>query len=202
MGEGLGGAGMRIKNHTPLPTPLVRQIIRLVRLPDTPKFNVYLHNTTKGAHGWACQYDTRSGDKHTGAIAIYIPTRSWHPRQPFGAFTWRPVSTFLARFKGMPEIPLYSPFEIFAYVAAHEVRHIWRYGNPRGRRYWGAQRTAHSERDPDCYGLHGLRVYRREGPTARYEGGRWWINGAGWKNVPAGPARRVQLQRAAVRERR
>lgn len=189
---------MRLKNHTPIPTPLVRQIIRLVRLPDTPKFNVYVHNTAGAAHGWACRYDNRAPqDKWTGAIAIYIPTRSWHPRYA----SWCPVAMFGSRFKGLPQVSLYSPFEIFAYVAAHEVRHVWRYAHPTGRKYWGSQRTTHSERDPDCYGLHGLRVYRREGPTARYERGRWWLNGAGWDHAPGGPARHVQLQRAAVRER-
>lgn len=55
-----------------------------------------------------------------------------------------------------------SRLEVFIYIMAHELRHLWQTkakGKPRGMVY-GA-RGRHSERDACAYGIQMLRRYRR-----------------------------------------
>ncbi|WP_415907113.1 hypothetical protein [Oleiharenicola sp. Vm1] len=54
--------------------------------------------------------------------------------------------------------------EALVALVAHELRHIWQYRNPRGRRVWGS-RGRMSERDADAYAIRKMREWRRAQPS-------------------------------------
>lgn len=78
-----------------------------------------------------------------------------------------------------------SRMEVFVYILAHELRHLWQAkskGRPRGMVYGAKGRF--SERDACAYGMQMLRRYRRgscEDENRRVVGIREWLNATATK---------------------
>lgn len=129
---------MRLTNHTDIPTPLVRDVLRFVMPNGVTNVRVTIYNT---ARRWA------GGRGGSGYVSARIPKAERYPALPsHGAYLGWPPHTRI---------------EALVLLLAHELRHCWQTVNPRGYRVWGA-RGQYSERDADAYAIQKLRAWRRE----------------------------------------
>lgn len=154
-------------NTTDIPDDVVRAVLTFVAPPGVRGYAINLKNMPRGGHfkGWAyadgCGFH---GARPGQLVTLGIGSRPG--MFPYRGQTERHAGGYL------PIPPLANKTEALVYVAAHELRHLWQYRVPRGRRVWGA-RGRMSERDADAYAIRMLRRWRRETPTVRALG--WYL---------------------------
>jgi hypothetical protein len=138
---------MRIDNVSLFTDAEIRAAILFVRPPGVAGETVRV-----AAARWP--YNGRA-HPHENRVLVRIGPRGCFPSR--GGWT--------KRGKGyLPAPRLANRMEALVYVLAHELRHLWQYRVPRGRRVWGA-RGQYSERDADAYALGKLRAWRRHVPS-------------------------------------
>jgi hypothetical protein len=141
---------MKLKNHTDIPTDLIKDIIRFVRPPGISKFDVRISNLTHGTKGRGRAYYRGSGYHSTADPFVIVSIATAERFKPY--VSWE--------HKGYLPIVHGSREEALVTLLAHELRHLWQEKVKRGHRVWGA-RGQFSERDADAYALHKLREWRR-----------------------------------------
>ncbi len=149
---------MRLVNHTDVPTDLVRDILAFVRPPGIAGFDVRISNCGSGPgrgraypggssyHGRRCPFVIVSIPKTESAARHYW--RKPTPTNPAGGHG------------GYLPIAVGNRVEAVVMILAHELRHLWQYNVPKGRRVYGA-RGVYSERDANAYAKRMLRAWRR-----------------------------------------
>lgn len=106
---------------------------------------------------WRFQFQQGSGDWVTGRA--WRDSKRVHLRVTC-AYPGRGLRVSRGRRGYLPHTT-YTSEERIVLVLAHELRHVWQYQNPNGRRVWGSRGLA-SERDADAYAIGALRRFRRE----------------------------------------
>lgn len=131
-----------IHNTAGFDDTFVREVLRFVTPPGVTNYHLRLTATESRYRGWAC-YTTWLVTLRVGAARHFPCKGGWtHPGKGYLPAPW-----------------LASRDEALVYLAAHELRHLWQYRIPRGRRVWGA-RGQFSERDADAYAIKMLRAWR------------------------------------------
>jgi len=136
---------MRLKNHTDIPTKLIREMIAFAKPANVTNFEVTIRNRGEGYSGHAAPRIL------TPSIVVSISKKKRRPQ-----LLYRHLGGYLP-------MPAMTREETVLLVLAHELRHLWQGKVKRGRRVWGA-RGQFSERDADAYALRALRHWRRGEP--------------------------------------
>jgi hypothetical protein len=137
---------MRISNRTDLDRATIVDVLRFVAPPGVGSYDADVWRAHAGSplHGRAYVSEWR--------VLLRVADASFFP--------YRGHKPHRGGYLGVP--PLMCRLEALVFIAAHELRHLWHYRVPRGRRVWGA-RGQFSERDADAYALRMLRAWRRRG---------------------------------------
>jgi hypothetical protein len=141
-GEGSEGGNMKLRNTTSLSSDYLREIVRFCKPPGVFNFLISFKGRKRpgiGGRAWRFRYCAR----------VDIGAHSYPARYPGG--------------RGYLPVLVLSEEEALVYVVAHELRHLYQYRNPRGRRVWGTRRSKRgvSERDASAYGIRKVREWRR-----------------------------------------
>jgi len=140
---------MKLENFTNLPNDWVRSIIRSVKPACVKNFDVMLKNG-KTFRGVA--YD-KGSYYHSDPDTPFIIVCMGKPTRKTGTFS-------LKRHGTDGKIKLGDRQEIFVFIVAHELRHLWQAKVKKGHRVWGA-RGQFSEIDADAFAVHAVRMFRR-----------------------------------------
>ena len=138
---------MRLRNHTDIPSDLIRRMIAFAKPPGVAGFDVRVTNSaSNGVRGVAYTEGASCHDRACPFIVVRVQRGARLAPEP-------------AHDGYLPQ-PAMTREEGVLLVLAHELRHLWQAKVRRGRRVWGA-RGVLSERDADAYALRALRHWRR-----------------------------------------
>lgn len=138
---------MRLKNTSPLPDAIAREILRFVMPPGVTNVRVTITNSRPGG-------DRGRGGGHKVLVRLSPWLPSWKLR---GYVKWPSHQGYIG------SQPLCCLTECAVYLLAHELRHCWQSKVKSGHRVWGS-RGKFSERDADAYAINAVRRWRREHP--------------------------------------
>jgi len=134
-----------IRNTTGFTRDEVVAVAKFVAPPGVAGYGIHLTNSERGSRGWAYMSENK--------IVVRLCLKTLYPSKPSGPCRVK---------RGYLPMPYFADRrEVLVFIMAHELRHLWQYRVPRGRRVWGA-RGQFSERDCDAYAIRMLRQWRRE----------------------------------------
>jgi len=140
---------MKLENFTNLPNDWVRSIIRSVKPACVKNFDVMLKNGKKARGG--AYYEGSGFHSEENPDKPFIVICLGKPKKQTASFPIEGRNY---------SIKLGSKQEIFVFVLAHELRHLWQKKVKKGHRVWGA-RGRYSEVDADAFATQALRTFRR-----------------------------------------
>jgi hypothetical protein len=145
---------MRWRNYTDLPDETLKALYRAVQPSGLAAHDVEVKNHgRRGGRGMAYPAGSRYHTTNRPFVVVSIPRTEAQARYQRRAVAQR---------AGYLPVVTGSRLEVFVYMMAHELRHLWQAkakGRPRGMVYGAKGR--YSERDACAYGLRMLRRYRR-----------------------------------------
>jgi len=144
---------MRFTNLTKYDSVMIRTAIRFVKPSDVSGFDIIIKGIERGYSGTA--YCDGKGNFSTIPLVMIRVAKFFN----FPYFLEYPKGT--GYLSSGEKYQKYNIMEIFIYLIAHELRHLWQKQHKKGWRVWGS-RSQYSERDADAYAIHKLREWRRE----------------------------------------
>lgn len=148
---------MQITNTTNIPTKTIREIIQFVKPNGVTKYDVMVKNSSSAWAGRA--YYQGSSFHHTSNHFIVVR---------IGGDKHFPIKRL--RYKGHKTSPTYwinSRIEALVMLLAHELRHLWQYGQYKKRHkvkskrgYYKGVRGYFSEVDAELFTYEKLKAWR------------------------------------------